>query len=125
MNTIKLAELLMQKLRWNYQDLASKVGVSRQGLHRAIKNPIKTERRDGFHLGVICVAFKHGFEAEALSIILGRNGNQKVSSVLRAAIMYPDLKPNELEQILRVEEMTNMSPLPIEVIKSIIEKSRS
>ncbi len=115
----------MQKLGWNYEDLAGKVGISRQVVHRAINNQIKTERRDGFHLGVVCVAFKHGFETEALSVVLERNGKQKASSVLRAAIMYPDLKPNELEKLLKAEEATYMSPLPTEVIRSIIEESRS
>lgn len=124
MNTIELAKLLMQRLGWNYEDLAGELGISRQVAHRTINNPIKTRRRDNFHLGVIYTAFKHGFESEALSVILRCKRTKEVTSALRAVILYPDLKPNELEQIIKIEEETKTSPLPAKTIRSIVKKFR-
>jgi hypothetical protein len=125
MDTIELAKLLMQRLEWSYEDLARQCGIGRQNTHRTINGSVKTKRRDGFSLGVIAAAFRHGLEAEALSVILKQQEKLPISSVLRAAIMYPDLKPHELERLLQAEKVTSMFPLPAEVIRSIIENCRS
>jgi len=122
MNTENLANLLMEKQRWNYEQLAGECGISRQVLHRLLHTKPKTKRRTGFHLGVIASAFKNGLEAEALSVILGSKKGS--SSTLRAAIIYPDLTPEELGEIKNAENVTHMSPLPSEVIRSIVEAHR-
>lgn len=83
----------------------------------------KTERRTGFHLGVISTAFRYGFEAEALNVVLG--DERGASSTLRAAIIYPDLTPEELSAIKDAEKITHMNLLPSEVIRSIVTACRS
>ena len=126
MNTIELAKLLMQKMDISYAELAEKCGLKRQTVYENLQRAASGKsKREGFHMMVLRLALKSGFEAEALTILFGEGESPQVSSLVRAGIMYPDLKPNELEQLIRAEEATHMSPLPAEVIKSIIEKSRS
>jgi hypothetical protein len=60
----------------------------------------------------------------AMTILFGEEG-QKVTTVIKASLMYPDLQPIELQKLLAAEEMVNMKPLSKEVIQSVIEGFRS
>lgn len=115
---------MMNERGWRHADLAQKCGVCRQVIQKNITGKIKTGRRHRFHIGVIATALRNGFEAEALSILLGDGEDKKVSTVLRAAVIYPDLSSSELELLNKAEKTTSMSPLPVEVIKSIVQTNR-
>ncbi len=126
MNTIELAKMLMEKLDISYVELAIQCGLKRQTVYENLQRAASGKsKREGFHMMVLRLALKNGFEAEALTVLFGESKSLRVSSLTRAGIMYPDLTLYELSKLRNAEEVTRMSSLPAEVIKSIIEESRS
>ncbi len=125
MKITDLARLLMSKKALGITQTALKLGVSRQVLARHLNQPEEVRRRD-FGLKVVALAFSSGLEAEAMSVLLGQEVlSSEVSTAFKAAMMYPDLKSSEMEMILKTEEAVKNSSLPVDMIRSIIEISRS
>jgi AraC-like DNA-binding protein len=121
---LALAKLLMQKKGWNYSALAKECALSRQSVQRILTRQTKTARHELFPLSVLKAAMNNGLEAEVLEILLERD-SARISTVLRAALEFPDLTPEEHTRLLEAEKVIDVSPLPAEVIKLVVLKSRS
>lgn len=126
MTTIDLAELLMKKMGWGYEDIAQRCGLKRQSVYENIQRTKSgASQRGTFPLNILRLAFENGLQTEAFTVLFREETTPEITTLIRAAILYPDLSPDELAKLRTAEEVTSMSSLPKEVIESIIEKSRS
>lgn len=116
----------MNKTGMSLSELAKQCGLKRQTVYENIQRAdVGTQQRGIFPLMVLRLALKNGLEAEALAVLFGGYPSPEIPTLARAGILYPDLTPDELLKLRKAEEVTCMSSLPTEVIKSVIEKSRS
>jgi hypothetical protein len=119
-----LAEKLKSERGLSLSKIADAGGQSRQAFYQShARDDITTLRVTGFGLSVIAAAVQNGYIAEAMTVLMGNE--MRPTTVLIAALMYPDLKPEEMQLLLGLEETLNTSPLPTHFIQSLIQTHRT
>ncbi|MDB5237208.1 MAG: hypothetical protein JWL88_310, partial [Parcubacteria group bacterium] len=77
----------------------------------------------GFGFAILRAAFQNGYVPEVLSILSGREVSH--STLLVAALLYPDLNDEEIKKLIALEDLVGVKPLPGNMIAATMETLRT
>lgn len=104
-------------------EVAKIFGVNQNAVHRYL-NTRKNKNSDDIFSGTLRLAFDSDLQVETLQSLLSPVGVQ-VTTTLVASVIFPDISPKELLELRKVEELTGISPLHGDIVRSTVMRFRS